>query len=1042
MQERYQIAVPGESAVLHSATDLQSLRHKEAAGPDTFALYGYADGYTTTSPPNTDEGRFQVDGYVPDRGGWISVDRTDLPVYWQISQFNAENLNGNGAGNHAVWCGQTAAQQPGWVTAPGYGNGWTDVMRFREQVSDPTAGQTVSLDFFFNHETEYGYDWFTVRYDSAGVEIPLYSIDGSNIDASGIFQPPGVQYSSVATRDVVYAGNDYSGDDSDEIVIELAVETDGAWSDEDGLWPTEAGAAQVDDISVTTTDGSYFEDFEAGTFRVPWLPVKSPYHGDFARVRARLEDIDPCAENFTPLFTFIDAGQTVNNDHPIWWYPSSTGGQTSLNWNYGIPGGWVLNYTGGVSFGETAMFNEIWSPEIDWDTDPNVTDASDDPEVVGARIRFDVWTHLPLVNGLLAVWHVRSSPDGEVWSSWSDRSVGYHGGLPRWISMDVDVTDLILDEPEKVQMALGVIDLSEPFSLPGTDATVSPAYDNAAFYKYRLAGPSITARAIDLAQDGFPISGSIDVAGAKGDLDIPFEMAQDVARPGNPEIDTGDSIVCDVRAIIPGTALTDLRMVWVLDRNPLFDDVRSVPSRPVDLDVIAGPERWYGEVLADSSTTSDGTIIAGRYFFDLPDTDFLQPGDVLRYYLRADDDAGHRSTLPADTTGFATGVGYDRVFTVHGLPSILDAQGSQPTKLVYDDAGSVGDGGRLLQAFGQLGLEDGLDYDVFTTVGPTSGLSNGLGSAGGHGATAGQLAGYQTIVYLAGDLITHLLSDGSDNGAGVDKSDDLGVLTGWHDLAGERFAVHFGDNLFSGLTSTSMAGNTYVETILGADLHDPDVRDDIDGQTAPVVQPVHAAFTQEFVAYGGCAGLNQFDRVQPLSGAVRGHGFVDPAGAVYPLTAASLIHDRLVDGDRKVDLGFPFGLTFVRGSTAKTPVLLSAPTQLLKEAFELFGVPSGGPDVVATPPHRRVTMAVHPNPFNPTTTVEFSNLPEGSQGTVRVFNLRGEEVAVLHDGPYRKRSRFVWDGTDTNGASVASGVYLVEGRAGGFRGIQKVALVK
>lgn len=1052
----YEIAVPGEGVVLHSSASNSSLRFKEAAGPDTFALYGYVDGYTNTTAPDEDEGRFQTSGFIPDElnqngaNGWISVDLTDNPVFWQISDFNAENLNGNGAGNLAAWCGQTVAQQPGWSDAPGYGNGWTDILRFKETVSNTAAGQTVALDFYFNHDTEPGYDYFNVEYDSAGSMVTLLSVDSSNKDASNIFQAPGVQYSTTPAGDIVYVGNDYGGDNNDEVVIELSVTSDGAWSDEDGLWPTDGGAAQVDDITVTTAEGTTFEDFQSGSFTAPWIPAKAPFHGDFAKVRPKLGDIDPCSENETPLVTFIDAGQTVVNSASaalIPGYPTSTGGETSLNWNYGIPGGWVLNYNGGLSAGQVAMSNEIWSPEISWDTDPNVVDASDDIDVAGARIRFDVWQHLPLANGLFFLWSVRSSDDdGASWTSWANRNfVYYGGGVSLWNAVDVNVTDLLLNTPTDVQMSIGAVDIAGPFGLPGNDATPSPAFDNTGFYKHRVAGPAHSTRQIDLANDGFPVSGSIDAAGNKGALDIPFDMSRDVAVGDDPANDPGDSIIVDILAVIPGTSIADMRMHWVLDKNTFFDDVRSAPNRAKDVNVVTGATQWSGEVLHDTSTTTAGAIIQDRFFFDLPDVDFLQPGDVLRYYIASTDDAGNTSTFPANTTGFTTGEGYNRGFTVRGLPSITDAAGTQPSKLIYNDFGRRGGENDFLNAMGQLGFVEGVDYDTYTTNGPSSGVSNGIGSAGAHGANADQLANYDTIVYFTGNLSSNIMSDGTDGGTGLDKSDDLGVLTAWHNLAGPRYMVHFGDNLFSGMTAETPAGGTYVTTILGADLQDADVRDDIDGQTAPLVRPIDPGFVTEFVAFGGCLGLNQFDRVEPLAAASRGHGFVDGSNAIYPNTAASIIHDRLVPdpgGDRKVDISFPFGFIYVYSPNAKAAGNEGARTTLLREIFDYFGVPSGGGNVVSAPAAKAIEMAVYPNPFNPTTTVKFANLPKQANGSVKVFNLRGELVSTLHAGEFGEKSQFVWNGTDNNGASVASGVYMIEGQADGFRQVIKVALVK
>ena len=71
------------------------------------------------------------------------------------------------------------------------------------------------------------------------------------------------------------------------------------------------------------------------------------------------------------------------------------------------------------------------------------------------------------------------------------------------------------------------------------------------------------------------------------------------------------------------------------------------------------PSTWTGEVVADTSTTSAGAISPDRFFADLPDVDFMYPGDVLHYYISATDAIGgvggsdpQTSLMPADTTGF------------------------------------------------------------------------------------------------------------------------------------------------------------------------------------------------------------------------------------------------------------------------------------------------------------------------------------------------------------------------------------------------------
>lgn len=1031
--------------LLQSTTSTHSSKLASTA-TDTFYLYG--------GPDEPTEGRFQNMNGAPDRQGWVGVDRTDVGPFWQISDFNAATLGGNGAGNLAAWCGRTAAQQSSWATPPGYSNNWTEALVFVRNVVEPDSAQTVDLDFFFHCDTEPGYDFFRVEFDSAGTWRTVYETSGSDKEAGGEFTAPGVRYSEVATRSIQYAGGDYGDDQQHEIRVRLAFESDAAGSDQDGLWPTDAGAVQIDDISISWSGGSYEEDFESGGFDTQsWYPVKRPFFGDFSKVWARFDDIDPCRSNPTPAMGFVDAGQVVNNAASaalIPGYPVQTDGETSPYWDYGVPGGWVINYSGGLGREAGVGFklkiaNDVWSPPIAWDLPGTDDDAT---AVAGVAFRFDLWAHLNLGDLLFYTWSIRSSADGgTTWSSWTDRRPYYPGELPRWLSRRYDVSDLVAaDTVSHLQIRLGVYYYDYPTTY-NTLSTPSPFFDNVAVLKYEMGGPRITAEPIHLAQGGFPPAGGLGVstAAARDALDVPFDMALDIApEEVGVAIDTGDSIVVDVESLIPGASLADARMRWVLDKNPLFEDaLRAAPARSQDENVITGdPARWTGEVVGAHPTDSAGQPVETRWFFDLPDIDFLYPGDVLRYAIEATDTDGRVSTLPADVTGLLDGSSYPRRFTVRALPSLQNAEGTQPSTLIYQDFGHGPGENELFAALGQLGLVTGTDYDVYATLDPSAMESNGLGSTGGHGANAEQLAGYDTILYFSGDSKSFLLSDGSLRGNN-DKSDDLGVLSAWHDLPGARNAAYFGDYLFYALTRESAAGDTFVQDVLGGDYVDSDVRNDIDEQTTPRVRPLNAAFGTEFIVYGGCPEINQFDEVRVLAGASRGHGFVDLTNAVYPLTAASVIHDRLESGDRKVDLSFPFSFGFVYG-VADQPGNVngtSVRTELLREIFDYFGVASGSGTPVATPAARDIKLRVHPNPFNPRVTLTLENLPPASEGTVRIYNLRGELVRTLHEGEFVAPT-LRWDGSDDHGARVASGVYVVEARAADFVERRKIALLR
>jgi hypothetical protein len=78
-----------------------------------------------------------------------------------------------------------------------------------------------------------------------------------------------------------------------------------------------------------------------------------------------------------------------------------------------------------------------------------------------------------------------------------------------------------------------------------------------------------------------------------------------------------------------------------------------------------------------------------------------------------------------------------------------------------------------------------------------------------------------------------------------------------------------------------------------------------------------------------------------------------------------------------------------------------------------------------------------PNPFNPSTTISFA-LPKASAVDIQVYDVTGRKVATLVNASMAAGyHQIVWDAS-----RLASGVYIVDMRAGSFRATGKVALVK
>ena len=82
-----------------------------------------------------------------------------------------------------------------------------------------------------------------------------------------------------------------------------------------------------------------------------------------------------------------------------------------------------------------------------------------------------------------------------------------------------------------------------------------------------------------------------------------------------------------------------------------------------------------------------------------------------------------------------------------------------------------------------------------------------------------------------------------------------------------------------------------------------------------------------------------------------------------------------------------------------------------------------------------------PNPFNPSTTINFT-IPNSEFVTLKVYNILGSEVAVLVNENLSAGSyRYNFD-AQSAGVGLASGVYLYELSAGDFKQIKKMNLLK
>jgi hypothetical protein len=103
--------------------------------------------------------------------------------------------------------------------------------------------------------------------------------------------------------------------------------------------------------------------------------------------------------------------------------------------------------------------------------------------------------------------------------------------------------------------------------------------------------------------------------------------------------------------------------------------------------------------------------------------------------------------------------------------------------------------------------------------------------------------------------------------------------------------------------------------------------------------------------------------------------------------------------------------------------------------------PSGSTDVPPIP----VRFALHapvPNPFNPTTALQF-DLPVASLVVLDVYDAQGRQVRRLAQGTHDAgQHRVFWDGRDDAGTQVGSGTYFARIVAGRTTAVHKLTLVR
>ena len=89
--------------------------------------------------------------------------------------------------------------------------------------------------------------------------------------------------------------------------------------------------------------------------------------------------------------------------------------------------------------------------------------------------------------------------------------------------------------------------------------------------------------------------------------------------------------------------------------------------------------------------------------------------------------------------------------------------------------------------------------------------------------------------------------------------------------------------------------------------------------------------------------------------------------------------------------------------------------------------------------------AAYPNPFNPSTTIEY-NVEVAGNVNIAVYDMMGREVKTLVNEYVSPKAggtySVVWDGTNNSNAFVSTGVYIYRMVSNEFTKTQKMTLTK
>ncbi len=1016
---------------------------RTAAAADTFVLHA----------ENFDDGTLSP---------YVGTDFTAaLGTFFHVA--DVTELDGGSSGNlnplsgaKSMWCGvaaTSAAPFCGWATLPGYGDDWFQMLQ-----SSPFGGDSVVVSYKIFWDSEAAYDASFVEWShNGGASWSAFPVTDTLSAQPGLYDGRGLApYMTETFGDRLTGGNG-------TIVVRFRFASDGAWSDEDGLYPSD-GAVTVDDITLTTWSGSTLIATNTETFERAavgsnssgiWTGLPSPAFGgpsapghlafgtgQFAALYpgvALLQE-DPCTFVTSLVVGFFDdPGSTNYNCHT----PNPRPDMGA------IPHGRIV-----APYYELYMDNEIVSPMFS-------------NTGYGSEFRFEVrvYRDLPLDNVVFYYWAVRSWTGGCPDRFWRNDSFVYFGSNQDWFRASYSIGPRVNPNADGFQVRIGTRVMCGVWcGVFGTGACHShaPLIDDIRVIRVGVSTPQYSVRHIDgLFQDNFAGDGTL-TGTSRADAAIDIRPATSVTS-----IQPGDSVSMAISPLgTVGTGSGPNASVYVAVWPPgqagklgaaLGSSMVRKPPQPTAYGTrwpLVGTTAIGGVTWAclrmDTVFTTTGAPVVSRFCVDLNDNLFT-PGDTICYFYAADADNTPNNGNEGYFTRSLTGQG-DNVVTTD-----IASAAASPMEFTILPAGGHNNGGDILyvddtddrggpaqlhwdSAFEMLGLLDLVDR--FDVLGPSSNVGNSLASRVKNAQS--QITDvYQKILWDSGDLPSGTVGDGTRN---PEKSNDWGLLFTFLNtgtlgsgpglyLSGDDIAEEW---VVKSGASAIQVRSAYLNFNLLFGNHMPWTEAMSPSLTALGPSFIHAGVPDQMVAYGGCLGINDFDVLDPTGTSIMEYPY--PAsgdGAVISkqtLNSVSKTATVVLSG---------FSYSIIRDAASTFP---PARVEFMRDLLTKMGnvVPNAtGVEPGDAPQYANVLEPNYPNPFNPVTTIRYG-IKERAHVSLKIYNAAGQLVKTLVDEVQAPDAiePVTWDGSNDAGQAVASGVYFYKLVTKNLSQTRKMVLLK